>query len=149
MLIDCELMGSEKQFELPVRDVAKAWCFYRDVMGAQEMFRSEPTPGGLTRIGFRIGKAGFIITSQDHAEADDGWATPALLAADFGAPFAAIVIYVEDPAGAVQRALQAGSQFQPEAVSSGPSDRGHAVEVIIDPFGHSWAFAKSPNRCFQ
>ncbi len=67
MLIDCELMGSERRLELCVPDVEQAWSFYRDIMGAQEVFRSEPHTGDPSRIGFIIGKTGFTITSEDHA----------------------------------------------------------------------------------
>lgn len=71
MLIDCELMGAERRFELHVPDVEKAWSFYRDIMGAQEIFRTELGSGGPTRIGSAIGKAGFTITPRNHADAGD------------------------------------------------------------------------------
>ena len=143
MLIDCELMGSERRIELHVPDVREAWKFYRDIMGAQEVFRSEPGVGGVTRIGFTIGKAAFAITSCDHAGPDDDLSPLSQLAADFGASFAAIVVYVRNPATAAQHALDAGGRLQPEAASGTPTHRGHPVTVIIDPFGNSWAFAKS------
>jgi hypothetical protein len=55
--------------------------------------------GGATRIGFTIGKAGFAITSRDHAGSNDGLSTLSVRAADFGAAFAAIaVVYVRNPA---------------------------------------------------
>jgi uncharacterized glyoxalase superfamily protein PhnB len=143
MLIDCGLMGTERRFALHVRDVERAWSFYRDIMGAKEEFRSEPATAGPKRIGFTIGKAGFVVTSQVHAETDDDHPTLALLAKEFGVSFAAIVLYVGDPTTSVQRALEAGSQLQPEAAAGMPLCRGYPVEVVIDPFGHSWAFAKS------
>jgi uncharacterized glyoxalase superfamily protein PhnB len=143
MLIDCELMGTERKFELPVADVEQAWSFYRDVMGAHELFRHESGVDGPARIGFTIGKTGFMITLRGAAKVDDSRPTLALLAAEFGAPFAAVVLHVEDPTSAVQRALEAGGQFQPQAASTVPSYWGHALDVIVDPFGHFWAFAKS------
>jgi uncharacterized glyoxalase superfamily protein PhnB len=143
MLVDCELMGAGRRFALRVPDVEQAWSFYRDIMGAQEMFRNEAAVGRPRSIGFTIGKAGFMLTSQADAEAGDGQPTLALLAKEFGVSFAAIVLYVRDPMTAAQRALEAGSQLQPEAASGMPSCRGHPVEVIVDPFGHSWAFARS------
>ena len=148
MLIDCELMGAEPKFELRVPDIEQAWSFYRDIMGAQEIFRTEPGIGRPTKIGFTIGKAGVTITSQGDGEANDCRPTPKLLAAEFGASFAAILLYVQDPASTLQRALGAGSQFHPEAASDMLSCRGHPVEVIIDPFGHAWAFAKSSEGQF-
>jgi hypothetical protein len=143
MLIDCELMGSARRIELCVPDVERAWPFYRDIMGAQEVFRSDRCAGGPTRIGFTIGKAGFAINPQDDAGAGGSRPTLSLLAADFDAPFVAVVVYVQDPVIAVQHALDAGSQLQPEGAYATPTHRGHPVKVIIDPFGNSWAFAKS------
>ncbi len=143
MLIDCELMGPERRIELCVPDVGRAWPFYRDVMGAQEVFRNGRYTGGPARIGFTIGKAGFAITPSDDAGAGDSRPTLSLLAADFGAPFVAVVVYVQDPVIAVQHALDAGSQIQPEEDDGTPTYRGYPVKVIIDPFGNSWAFAKS------
>jgi PhnB protein len=149
MLIDCELMGTERRFELPVPDVERAWAFYRDIIGAEEVFRSEAGADGPTRIGFTVGKAGFVITSPGPSAAGDRRPTLALLATEFGAPFAAVVLYVPNPAGAVQRALQAGSQYRPEAAFRTAAYCGHPVEVIIDPFGHSWAFATSSEGHFR
>jgi uncharacterized glyoxalase superfamily protein PhnB len=149
MLIDCDLMGTERRFELPVPDVERAWSFYLDIMGAEEVFRIVSGAGGPTRIGFTIGKAGFAITSHGPSAADDSRPTLALLATEFGAPFAAVVLYVPNPAGAAQRALEAGSQYRPEAASGTASYRGHPVELIIDPFGHSWAFAISSEGHFR
>ena len=143
MLIDCELMGPERRFELHVPDVEKAWPFYRDILGGQEAFRSEVLLGRPARIGFTIGSAGFTITSQNDAGSDDSRPVLSRLATDFGATFAAIVLCVQDPVTAAQRTLNAGCRLQPEAVAGTPTYRGSPVEVIIDPFGNSWAFAKS------
>ena len=143
MLIDCELMGSEKRIKLCVPDVERAWSFYRDIMGAQEVFRSHPGAGAPKRIGFTIGKTHFAITSQDEAQPADTQPTLSLLAADFGATFIAVIVYVRDPVIATQRALDAGSRLQLEVASGTPSHNGCPVQVIIDPFGNSWAFAQS------
>ena len=115
MLIDCELMGSDWRIELCVPDVERAWSFYRDILGAQEAFRSGPCVEGPTRIGFTIGKLGFAMTSQGRAEVGDRKPTLSLLAADFGATFVAVIVYVRDPTIALQHALYAGSRLQPEA----------------------------------
>jgi uncharacterized glyoxalase superfamily protein PhnB len=148
MLVDCEMMGAGRRFALRVPDVEQAWSFYRDIMGAQEIFRNEAAVGGPRSIGFTIGKAGFMLTSQADTETGDGPPTLVLLAKEFGVSFAAIVLYVRDPNTAAQRALEAGSQLRSEAASM-PSCRDHPVEVIVDPFGHSWAFAKSSEEHVQ
>ncbi len=146
MLIDCEMMGAERRFELRVPDLEHAWSFYRDIMGAQEVYRRARSSGRPAQIGFTIGKVGFLIAPEGDAEISDSEPTLALLAEEFGATFAAVVLYVQDPAGVVRRALEAGSQIQPGAAHGTPSYRGHPVEVIVDPFGHSWAFAMSAER---
>lgn len=141
MLFDCDLMGMTRRIELRVPDVEQAWSFYRDVMGAQEVFRSALGAAGASRIGFTIGRAGFVLVPEHDTATGDDRPTLALLAEDFGASFAAIVLYVQDPSTVVRRALTAGSQLQPVAASGTPSYRDRPVEVIVDPFGHSWAFA--------
>ena len=143
MLIDCELMGSGRRLELCVPDVGQAWSFYRDVMGAREVSRSERRTGGPTAIGFIIGKTSFTMGSQDYAGSADGRPTLSLLAVDRGVTFAAIVLHVQDQATAARHAIDAGSRRASAAASGTPTHRGRPVEVIIDPFGNSWAFAKS------
>jgi catechol 2,3-dioxygenase-like lactoylglutathione lyase family enzyme len=143
VLIDCELMGIDRRIELHVRDLQRAWSFYCDIMGAQEVFRSESRAGGPAKIGFTIGKVGFIIIPHDHAGSHDGGDLLSQLATDFGASFVAIVIYVQDPTTAAQYALNAGSRLHPGTGSCLPTHRGYPVQVIVDPFGNSWAFAKS------
>ena len=142
MLIDCELMGSERRIELCVPDVERGWSFYCDVMGAHEVFRSNPGAGAPNKIGFTIGKTQFAIAPQDRAQSDDNQPTLSRLAAEFGAPFIAVVVYVRDPVIAAQRALDAGSRLQPEVTSGTLTHKGRPVQVIIDPFGNSWAFAQ-------
>jgi len=143
MLIDCEQIGTERRIELRVPDVEQAWSFYRDVLGANEVFRSAPGAGRVSRIGLTIGRAGFVIVSEHDRETGANQPTLALLAEDFGVAFAAIVVYVQDPSGMVRRAMAAGSQRQSAAGSGAPSYGDHPVEVIVDPFGHAWAFAMS------
>jgi uncharacterized glyoxalase superfamily protein PhnB len=142
MLIDCELMGSERRIDLCVPDVERAWSFYCDIMGAQEVFRSNPGAGAPKRIGFKIGKTQFAIASQDEGQSDNSQHTLSLLAADLGGTFIAVVVYVRDPVIAAQRALDAGSRLQSEVASGTPTHKGRQVQVIIDPFGNHWAFAQ-------
>jgi hypothetical protein len=142
MLIDCALIGSERRIELHVPDVEKAWPFYRDILGAQEAFRSESRASVPARISFSLNGACFTLLSARLAESGDSRSTLNVLAEDFGAAFVAIILYVRDPVAARLNALNAGSRLQPEAASGTPTFGGHPVEVIIDPYGNSWAFAK-------
>ena len=143
MLIDCELMGTARPFELRVPDVEQAWSFYRDIMGAQEVSRHARSGARSARIGFTIGRAGFLIVPDGDAETGDSRPSLALLAEEFDSTFAAILLHVRDPATVVRRALEAGGQLQPEAATRTESYGCSPVEVIIDPFGHSWAFVLS------
>jgi uncharacterized glyoxalase superfamily protein PhnB len=143
MLIDCELMGSQRRIDLCAPDVERAWSFYRDILGAQEVFRSNPGAGAPKRIGFSIGKTQFAIASRDRAQSADSQPILSLLAADLGATFIAVIVYVPDAVIATQRALDAGSRIRPKAASGTPTHNGCPVQVIIDPFGNSWAFAQS------
>jgi uncharacterized glyoxalase superfamily protein PhnB len=146
MLLDCELMGLARRIELRVPNVEQAWSFYRDIMGAREVFRIPGDAVAASRIGLTIGKVGFVIMPENDAETGDNRPSLALLAEEFGATFAAIVLYVQDPAAVVRRALGAGSELQPGAPSGTPTYRDYPVEVIVDPFGHFWAFAMSPEE---
>jgi uncharacterized glyoxalase superfamily protein PhnB len=143
MLIDCEQLGAERRIELLVPDVDEAWSFYRDIMGAEEVFRIALGAGGVSEIGLTIGRAAFVIASDRNRETGGSRPTLALLAEDFGVAFAAVVLYVRDPGAVVRRALSAGSQRQSTAGSGTPCYGDHPVDVIVDPFGHSWAFAMS------
>jgi hypothetical protein len=64
-----------------------------------------------------------------------------VLADDFGATFWAIVLYMQDPATGVRRAVTAGSRLQAVAASKTLSYRDRPLEAIVDQFGHSRAFA--------
>jgi hypothetical protein len=128
MLIDCELMGSGRRLELCVPDVGHAWSFYCDVMAAREVFRSERRTGGPTAIGFSIGKTSVTMGSQDYPGSADGRPTLSLLAADLGVTFAAIVLYLQDPATAARHAIDAGSRRASAAASGTPTHRGCPVK---------------------
>ena len=113
-------------------DVDKAWPFYRGYSGraggAPERARTPTTP----RIGFSLGEVGFGLVSTTAAWSGDSRLTLSQLAADFGATFVAVVLYVQDPVVAAQHALRAGGRLQPEAASGAPTFGGYPVEVIVD-----------------
>ena len=68
VLIDWELAGPDRRFEIRVPDVQKARSFYKDVLGARETFRKETHNGELVRFGLAIGKVGFVISSEDEGD---------------------------------------------------------------------------------
>jgi uncharacterized glyoxalase superfamily protein PhnB len=95
MLIDWERAGPERRYELRVPNVRQAGKFYRDVFGAEETFRQETDNGKVFRLGFAIGRIGFAISSEGGVEQE----RPLLssIAEEFGSPFVAIILRVEDP----------------------------------------------------
>ena len=133
MLIDWELAGPDRRFEIRVPDVRQASSFYKDVLGARETFRKATHNGELVRFGLAIGKVGFVISSEDEA----GVETPvlSLLAAELGAPYVAIILQVEDPDRMALIALKNGAKLTETPESEN-------VTVVTDPFGSHWAFVK-------
>ena len=133
MLIDWELAGPDRRFEIRVPDVQEASSFYKDVLGARETFRKATHDGDLVRFGLTIGMVGFVISSEGEGEAE----TPvlSLLAAELGAPYVAIILQVEDPDRMALIALKNGAKLTEKPGSEN-------VTVVTDPFGSHWAFVK-------
>jgi uncharacterized glyoxalase superfamily protein PhnB len=133
LLIDWELAGPDRRFEIRVPDVRQASSFYKDVLGAQETFRKATHNGELVRFGLAVGRVGFDVSS----EGEEGVETPvlSLLAAEFGAPYVAVILQVEDPDRVALIALKNGAKLTETPGSEN-------VTVVTDPFGAHWAFAK-------
>src|ERR1700687_1192256 len=112
MLIDWERAGPERRFELRVPNVLQAGKFYRDVFGAEETFRQETDNGKVFRLGFAIGRIGFAISSEGGVEQE----RPLLssIAEEFGSPFVAIILRVEDP----DRMARAAEQGRREIIKA-------------------------------
>jgi uncharacterized glyoxalase superfamily protein PhnB len=131
VLIDWELAGPDRRFEIRVPDVEKARFFYKDALGARETFRKETLDGELVRLGLAIGKVGFVISSEVGVELP----LLSLLAAEFGAPYVAIILQVEDPERIALIAVKNGAKVMETTESE-------TILGIIDPFGSHWAFVK-------
>ena len=131
MLIDWEMAGKGRMFEIDVPNIEKAHLFYRNVLGAHEMSREENPDGELIRLGLAIGPVAFGITSKKQPCANQP--SLALLAADFGTPFAAVILKVADPVEVVDRAVRHGAKI----LAAFDSDE---AAIIVDPFGGHWAF---------
>ncbi len=133
MLIDWERAGPGREFEIQVPDVIEAKSFYRTVLGARETSRLETADGEPVRLGLAVGLVQFTISS----ESSEGAARPllALLAADLGVPFVAILLHVEDPDRMAYRAEQNGAKV------SAPHESGE-ITVLTDPFGSHWVLKK-------
>jgi uncharacterized glyoxalase superfamily protein PhnB len=130
MLIDWKLAGPDSRFEIVVDDVREASTFYRHVLGTREIFRVQTDGDRLARIGLATDDVAFVVASHGQGQAA---ASLSRLAADFEAPFLAVMIRVDNPKRAAFSAMDWGATL----VES--PDLKDAV-VVADPFGGHWAF---------
>lgn len=112
-----------------------AIAFYQRAFGAEEIHRM-PAPDGrrLMHAALRIGGS-ILFLCDDFPEYCGGKAsTPQALG---GTPLH-LHLYVTDCDAAIQRAVEAGAK-----VEMPPQDMfwGDRYGLIVDPFGHKWAFA--------
>ena len=133
MLIDWELAAPNHCFEIRVEDVRRASLFYRDVLGAREMFRRVTDDGVLVRAGLAAGGIEFVISALD--EARPKFAVLSRLAGELGVPYLAVMLHVDDPDRMAHSAMQNGAVLKERA------PRG--AVIVTDPFGSHWAFVRS------
>ena len=133
MLIDWDTAGEGRMFDIEVPDIETARVFYRNVLGAHETSRQETQDGELIRVGLAIGPVAFAISSKNQS--CSGQSSLAFVAAEFGAPFAAVILRVDDPVEMVDRAVGQGAKI----LATSESDE---AAIISDPFGGHWAFIK-------
>ena len=114
---------------LIVDDAARALDFYRDALGAVELYRI-PMAGKIVHAEIRIGNA-ILMLSDEWPEMQ------ALGPNKRGGPTASFLIYTEDADAAHGRALAAAREDRP------PADQpwGDRMGSVIDPFGHKWTLA--------
>ena len=136
MLIDWDMAGEGRMFDIEVPDIEMARLFYRSVLAARETSRQETQDGELIRLGLAIGPVAFTISSKNRPCANQP--SLALLAAEYGTAFAAIILKVADPAEMADRAVRHGAKI----LADFPSDE---AAIIADPFGGHWAFIKEPS----
>ena len=126
-------MAGPARFILYVRDQRAAADFYRaalalepalDVPGMTEF----PLPGG--------GALGLMPAAGIRRLLGDALPDPAR---GDGIPRAELYIEVDDPVGALARALLAGARRLAPVV---PRDWGHEAGYCLDPDGHVLAFAR-------
>jgi uncharacterized glyoxalase superfamily protein PhnB len=113
---------------------ADAIEFYKKALGAQEVSRIPGPDGRIMHAEISI-NGRLIFLADDFPEYCNGKSqTPLAL----GGNAVTIHQYVEDCDAAVKRAEAAGAKVQMP-----PEDMfwGDRYAVVIDPFGHAWAFA--------
>ena len=133
MLIDWDMAGEGRMFDIEVPDIETARVFYRNVLGAHETSRQETQDGELIRLELAIGPVAFAVSSKNQA--CSGQCSLAFVAAEFGTPFAAVILKVTDPDEMVDRAVGHGAKILATSESE-------EAAIISDPFGAHWAFIK-------
>lgn len=115
---------------LAVRNGAKAVEFYVAAFGARELFRVDDESGAVVAR-LAVGEAEFWVADESPEHLNF---SPESL----GGGSVRMVMIVEDPDAAFDRAVQAG------AVVVWPvSDQyGWRLGRIVDPFGHHWEIGK-------
>jgi len=120
---------------LIVDNAAAALDFYRNALGAQELFRL-PMPDG--NGGEKIGHAEMRIGDSTVMLSDEWPGMDALGPRTRGGATTAFMIYVPDADAAFQRALDAGGRADRPVEDQFWGDRSG---TIVDPFGHKWTLA--------
>jgi uncharacterized glyoxalase superfamily protein PhnB len=109
------------------KDVAKAIEFYKNALGAIEIFRFE-TPGGIPAAEITIGESNIMLS--------DEWPEGGRFSAEtIGQSPVWLTVRVDDVDPFVDHAAQAGMK-----IVRPPANQfyGHRDAVLTDPFGYTW-----------
>jgi PhnB protein len=114
--------------ELSVRRGREAVEFYREAFGAREVYRvggTDDAPSVVAQLA--VGDASFWVADESPAH---GNFSPESL----GGGTVKMLLIVDDPDAAVQRATAAGA----DEVYAVSEEHGWRIGRIRDPFGHHW-----------
>ncbi|MDI9238924.1 VOC family protein [Lysobacter sp. LF1] len=115
---------------LIVDDTKAALDFYRDALGAEEIYRLP--------MGDKIGHAEIRIGNSMLMLSDEWPDIGALGPKSRGGATASFVIYVPDVDRAYEHAVKAGAKPDRPVENQAWGDR---MGTLIDPFGHKWSLA--------
>ncbi len=115
---------------LSVRNGKRAVDFYKAAFGAGELFRIE-SPDGAVVAQLSVGPADFWVSDESPEHLNF---SPESL----GGGSVRMVMTVQDPDGAFERAVAAGAKV----VSPMANQYGWRLGRIVDPFGHHWEIGK-------
>jgi PhnB protein len=115
---------------LSVRTGAKAIEFYQAAFGATELFRVDSESGEVVA---RLSVEGAEFWVADESPEHHNFSPPTL-----GGGTVRMVMIVEDPDAAFERAVKAGATV----VWPVGNQYGWRLGRIVDPFGHHWEIGK-------
>jgi PhnB protein len=115
---------------LSVRNGKAAVAFYQKAFGAAELFHLE-SPDGAVVSQLSVDSATFWLSDESP---EHGNFSPETLKGGT----VRMVLVVEDPDSAFDRAVQAGAK----AVHPVKNDYGWRLGRIADPFGHHWEIGR-------
>jgi PhnB protein len=115
---------------LSVRRGAKAVEFYKAAFGAGELFRIDDESGAVVAR-LSVGEAEFWVA--DESPENKNFSPETL-----GGGTVRMVMIVEDPDSAFQRAVAAGATV----VWPVSNQYGWRLGRVVDPFGHHWEIGK-------
>ncbi|HWO13052.1 MAG TPA: VOC family protein [Polyangiaceae bacterium] len=121
---------------LIVRDAAKAIEFYRQALGARELYRLAEPSGKIGHAELLVGE-GRLMLADEYPEVD------ALSPASVGGTPVSLHLYVDDIDRVVERAVALGAQLVRPVTLEFFGDR---TGIIVDPFGHRWQLATQVER---
>ena len=115
---------------LSVRRGAKAVEFYKEAFGAGELFRIDDESGAVVA---RLSVGGAEFWVADESPENKNFSPETL-----GGGTVRMVMIVEDPDAAFQRAVAAGATV----VWPVSNEYGWRLGRVVDPFGHHWEIGK-------
>jgi PhnB protein len=115
---------------LSVRKGASAVEFYKTAFGARELFRVDNEAGEVVAR-LAVDEAEFWVADESPQHANF---SPESL----GGGTVRMVMIVEDPDAAFQRAIAAGATV----VTPVDNEYGWRLGRLVDPFGHHWEIGK-------
>ncbi len=122
---------------LAVGDAPKAVAWYKDALGAEELWNL----GGVA--GLSIAGAPFFVGQPEN----NGWEYPQKL----GITSVRVEVFCEDPDAFIARAVAAGANGDADRIRDHQAPWGvHRQGGFIDPFGHIWLVGDtSPLRAYR
>ncbi len=116
---------------LVMRDAARAIDFYKQALGATEIFRFSAPDGKIGHAEIKVGDSVIMLADEMP---DMGYRGPQTL----GGTAVSLMVYVEDVDQQFQRAIEAGGKVKQQVKDQFYGDRSGTLE---DPFGHVWTIA--------